>query len=76
MKKIWCFCCFKSPVPTLENADNVDGCIGVTILGQGDINAKLLDKWYDLGIRYVSSRTIGLNHIDLEHAKENWNSSM
>jgi len=31
-------------VPTLENADNVDGCIGVTILGQGDINAKLLDK--------------------------------
>lgn len=57
-------------VPTLENADNVDGCIGVTILGQGDINAKLLNKWYDLGIRYVSSRTIGLNHIDLEHAKE------
>ena len=51
-------------VPTLENADNVDGCIGVTILGQGDINEKLLD------IRYVSSRTIGLNHIDLEHAKE------
>ena len=31
-------------VPTLENADNVDGCIGVTILGQGDINAKLLNK--------------------------------
>lgn len=31
-------------VPTLENADNVDGCIGVTILGQGDINAKLLDN--------------------------------
>ena len=57
-------------VPTLENANNVDGCMGVTILGQGDINAKLLDKWYDLGIRYVSSRTIGLNHIDLEHAKE------
>lgn len=57
-------------VPTLENADNVDGCIGVTILGQGDINAKLLNKWYDLGIRYVSSRTIGLNHIDLEHARE------
>ena len=28
------------------------------------------DKWYDLGIRYVSSRTIGLNHIDLEHARE------
>ena len=57
-------------VPSLENADNVDGCIGVTILGQGDINAKLLDKWYDLGIRYVSSRTIGLNHIDLQYAKE------
>ena len=37
---------------------------------QGDINAKLLNKWYDLGIRHVSSRTIGLNHIDLEHAKE------
>ena len=57
-------------VPTLENSDNVDGCEGVTILGQGNINAKLLDKWHEHGIRYVSSRTIGLNHIDLEHAKE------
>lgn len=57
-------------VPTLENADNVDGCEGVTILGQGNINAKLLDKWYKHGVRYVSTRTIGLNHIDLEHAKK------
>ena len=24
-------------VPTLENADNVDGCIGVTILGKTQI---------------------------------------
>ena len=48
-------------VPTLENADNVDGCIGVTILGQGDINAKLLDKWYDLDRK---STRLNSSHIE------------
>ncbi|MDO4312397.1 MAG: D-isomer specific 2-hydroxyacid dehydrogenase family protein [Eubacteriales bacterium] len=58
-----------SQVPETGNAEFVKGCEGVTILGQGDINAKLLDCWKEKGVRYLSTRTVGMNHIDVEHAK-------
>lgn len=51
-------------VPTLENASLAAGCIGVSILGQGCIDAALLDAYHALGIRYLSTRTIGYDHID------------
>lgn len=56
-------------VPTLENASLAAGCIGVSILGQGCIDAALLDAYHALGIRYLSTRTIGYDHIDLDHAR-------
>jgi D-lactate dehydrogenase len=55
-------------VPSLENAELARGCEGVSILGQGSINAALLDAWCRMGVRYLSTRTVGYNHIDLEHA--------
>lgn len=55
-------------VPSVETATLAQGCEGVTILGQGDINAALLDLWADMGVKYLSTRTIGFNHIDLAHA--------
>ena len=57
-------------VPSMENADLVKGYEGVTILGQGNINAELLDCWKNEGVRYISTRTIGYNHIDVAHANE------
>ena len=56
-------------VPSMENADAVKGCIGVTILGQGNINKELLSAWAAAGVRFVSTRTIGIDHIDVEAAK-------
>lgn len=56
-------------VPSLSNAGLAQGCQGVSILGQGRIDAPLLDAWYDLGVRYLSTRTVGYDHIDLAHAK-------
>ena len=56
-------------VPTLENASLAAGCIGVSILGQGCIDAALLDAYHALGIRYLSTRTIGYDHIALDHAR-------
>ena len=56
-------------VPSMENAAEVKGCIGVTILGQGNINKELLSAWAAAGVRYVSTRTIGFDHIDVEAAK-------
>nr|WP_296959659.1 family 1 glycosylhydrolase [uncultured Mediterraneibacter sp.] len=54
----------------VETATLAQGCEGVTILGQGDINAALLDLWADMGVKYLSTRTIGFNHIDLAHAAQ------
>ena len=57
-------------VPTLENAALAAGCDGVTILGQGRIDRQLLERYRVLGIRCLSTRTIGSNHIDLQAAHD------
>ena len=57
-------------VPTPENAELAAGCEGISILGQGHINKALLDAWYHLGVRYLSTRTVGYNHIELEYARQ------
>lgn len=57
-------------VPTLDNAAMASGCEGVTMLGQGRIDAALLDAYHSFGVRYLSTRTIGYNHIDIEHARK------
>ena len=57
-------------VPTLENAGLVAGCEGVTMLGQGTIDRALLSKYRELGVKCLSTRTIGSDHIYLEAAKE------
>lgn len=57
-------------VPTLDNAAMAAGCEGVTMLGQGRIDAALLDAYHSFGVRYLSTRTIGYNHIDIEHARK------
>lgn len=59
-----------SEVPGMENTEFVRGCEGVTILGQGNICGSLLDKWKEKGVKYLSTRTVGMNHIDLKHAKK------
>jgi len=57
-------------IPSLKNAAMAKDCIGVSILGQGQIGAELLDAWAGMGVRYLSTRTIGCDHIDLRHAEE------
>ncbi len=57
-------------VPTMENAALAEGCSGVTTLGQGRIDAALLDAYKEMGVRCLATRTIGYDHIDLAHAKE------
>ncbi len=58
-------------VPSTKNVDLLDGCVGVSILGQGAIRGELLDLWREMGIRYLSTRTIGYDHIDIQHAERN-----
>lgn len=47
-----------------------EGCEGVTTLGQSRLNRSLLQELRKVNIRYVSSRTVGVNHIDIRAAEE------
>ena len=35
-----------------------------------DLSAEMLDRFYNVGVRYIATRSIGVDHIDLAHAKE------
>jgi lactate dehydrogenase-like 2-hydroxyacid dehydrogenase len=47
-----------------------DGCEGVTILGRSKLDKGLLLGLKNLGVRYISTRTVGYNHIDVAYGKE------
>ena len=59
-----------SEIPGPETAALAEGCGGVSFLGQGKIDAALLDVWHAMGVSCLSTRTIGTDHIDLRHAEE------
>ena len=57
-------------IPSLENVSMAKGYDGISILGQGRIDGPFLDALARLNVHYISTRTIGYNHIDLEYAKK------
>lgn len=59
-----------SEVPGPDTAYLARGCEGVTILGMGVIDKSLLDIWKSMGITCISTRTIGVNHMDIAYARE------
>jgi len=57
-------------VSSLDNVKLVEGFDGVSTLGMCHLNRELLDAWKAAGVRYISTRTIGYNHIDVDYAKK------
>lgn len=47
-----------------------NGCEGVTTLGHSTLDRNMLQQLKAMGIKYISTRSIGFNHIDIEAAKE------
>ncbi|MCQ2078833.1 MAG: NAD(P)-binding domain-containing protein [archaeon] len=60
---------FTEESPTLENCDLAAGADFVSVITT-PITAPMLDRLKELGVRMISTRTIGYDHIDLEHARE------
>jgi D-lactate dehydrogenase len=61
------------PVPidsptTVETAGLAAGCTGMSITTDVIIDKSVLDALYDVGVRFISTRTIGYEHIDLDYA--------
>lgn len=57
-------------VPCLENAADLEGYQAVSVSGMGKIDRPLLEKYSQIGIKYLCTRTIGYNHIDVKAATE------
>ena len=60
---------YTSAYPTMENAELAKGCDAISII-TNPMYPEILDKFYSMGIRAISTRSIGYDHIDLEHAKK------
>lgn len=55
--------------PTLENAELARGADYLSILTT-EIDRPLMEKFASMGIKMISTRTVGYDHVDLEAAKE------
>ncbi len=60
---------YTSEYPSLENAHLAEGYDGLSII-TNPIDPGLAQRFYDLGIRHISSRTVGIDHIDLDYCKK------
>ena len=54
---------------TADSLALADGCGGVSVLGYSRVDRPLLEAMVQKGIRYLSTRTIGYDHIDTAAAK-------
>ena len=60
-------------VNALLNKANIDLCdnyLGVSIVGNSIIDKDIIDILINKNIKYLSTRTVGLDHIDVKYAKK------
>jgi lactate dehydrogenase-like 2-hydroxyacid dehydrogenase len=55
--------------PNMETAKLAEGFDCISIITTM-INDELVNKFYELGVKFISTRTIGYDHIDLNEAKK------
>lgn len=54
--------------PSPKNAALARGCAGISIITT-PMDAALLGRFHELGVKYVSTRSVGYDHIDLAAAR-------
>lgn len=55
--------------PTIKNAELAKDCDCISII-TSRINSKLIEKFHQIGVKFISTRTIGYDHIDITSAKK------
>jgi len=55
---------------TKNNTDKADGCQAIISFPTDDISAEVIEKLSDLDINYIVSRSAGVDHIDIDKAKD------
>ena len=60
---------YTAEYPSLENAALAEGYEGISII-TNPVKPELAQAFYDLGVRHISTRTIGMDHIDIDYCKK------
>lgn len=60
---------YSTEYPVMENVDLARGYDAVSCT-PCNMGADMLQRFYDVGVRYVATRSIGFDHIDLEKARQ------
>ena len=60
---------YTSQRPTVENASLAKGAEAVSVITT-PVNADVIQALHDNGVKYISTRNIGYDHIDVEAAKK------
>lgn len=61
---------FTTEALTLDTVHFAEGCEAVALFTSDDGSAPVLEKLAEIGVRYISLRCVGYNHIDLYKAAE------
>lgn len=54
--------------PALATVEKAAGCECISLTSDVYVSAQMIDAYVALGIKFISSRTIGLDHVDVEYA--------
>ena len=60
---------YSTEYPTLENAMLAQGYDAVSVT-PCDMSAPMVQRFHDLGVKYICNCSIGYDHVDLEKARE------
>lgn len=55
--------------PTLDNAHLLEGSQAACVITT-PVDRELIDRWKQCGIKLISTRTVGFEHVDYEYARE------
>ena len=64
-----CEYAYTTAYPCPENVELATGYDAISCT-PCDLNAEMLERFYNVGVRYIATRSIGVDHIDLQRAKE------
>lgn len=56
-------------LPTLENAHLAAGYEYISII-TSKIDARLMERFHEIGVKMISTRTVGFDHVDLDAARK------
>lgn len=59
---------YTNETPCMDNLDYAKGSDVVDIITTV-IDRKMIDRWHEIGVKCIATRTIGYDHIDYEYAK-------